>query len=199
MASRAVIGLEGPHDRSALTALARRLHEQEGLELPAARRIALVDAAAIDGSGGSSGIPRLMAFAKTLGFRTVAVLDYDRGEPEAKAVLDENVKAADAVVRLPKGCAIELALLQGLDDAIIGDALHQLQEGFGVPLPADVDALTGKKLHSAAREAIKRSPGYHAQFIDALPPGVHPPLARILLQKAMEAATIDVVGLVQLP
>jgi putative ATP-dependent endonuclease of the OLD family len=198
MASRSVVGIEGPHDRAALTALANRLHEQEGVELPAARRVTFVDAAAADSSGGATAIPRLMGAARELGFRTVAILDYDRDDAAAKAVLEENLKSADAVVRLPKGCAIELALLQGLDDAVIRETLNELQAAFGLQLPANLDTLAGTKLHIAARAVIKHTPGYHAQFIDGLPPRTHPPLARTLLQAAIVTATTDVTGLVQM-
>ena len=58
VASRSVVGIEGPHDRAALTSLAKRLHEQEAVELPAANRLTFVDAAAADGAGGSRERPR---------------------------------------------------------------------------------------------------------------------------------------------
>jgi putative ATP-dependent endonuclease of the OLD family len=199
IASRAVVGVEGPHDRLALGALATRLHEQEGVELPAASRVAIVDAAAADGAGGSSAIPRLLAMAKDLGFRTVAILDYDASENDAKAALEANLKVADTVVRLPKGYAIERALVDGVDENVVRLALKELAAAFGVPLPPDLDAITGNKLQHAARNVVKHGAGYHAQFLDALPEGVHPPLARSLLLTAVAAATSsDLSGLVQL-
>lgn len=198
MASRAVVIVEGPHDRAALTALARRLHDQEDVPLPAASGVTLVDAAAADGAGGLTAIPRLAETAKNLGFWVISILDHDGDDARALAEVTENVKCADAVVRLPKGCAIELALLQGVDDAVIRAALKELRGAFGVPLPPDIDTLAPPKLIRLARDAIKHGPGYHAQFIDALPPGTHPPLARRLLETALNAANGNADGLIQL-
>src|SRR5207249_2707322 len=115
-----------------------RLHEEEGVSLPAASRVSLVDAAAADASGGSSAVPRLLTTARDLGFRTVAVIDHDGDDADAQAVLDRNLTCADAVVRLPKGYAIERVLVDGLDDAVIRDALKQLQAAFGLSLPVKV-------------------------------------------------------------
>jgi hypothetical protein len=47
-------------------------------------------------------------------------------------------------------------------------------------------------------DAIKSSLGFHAQFIEALPPGVYPPLALKLLQTVVEAAKGTQTGLIQL-
>jgi putative ATP-dependent endonuclease of the OLD family len=59
VAARALIVLEGPHDRAAYSALADRLFRDENLPLPAARRIAFADGGAAGGGGGSSVIPKL--------------------------------------------------------------------------------------------------------------------------------------------
>jgi len=74
MTSRSVVIVEGPHDRAALDALAERIQRREGVPLPAARGVALIDAAAADRSGGSSGVVRLAGLAKAFGFHTVAVI-----------------------------------------------------------------------------------------------------------------------------
>lgn len=199
MASRAVGVLEGPHDTASLTAVAKRRLEQDGVPLPAASRVTLIDAAAADGSGGSSAIPRLAAAARALGLRTVAVLDYDGDDAQAKAEIDQNVKSADVVVRLPKDCAIEMSLVSGLPEDVIREALRAVAAAFGPKLPADLDKLAGVKLLRAARETIKQGPGYHAQFVEALPPGVHPPLACSILDAIVAAAVGNDEGLVQLP
>ena len=198
MASHAILGVEGPYDRAGLVALANRLHEEEGLPLPSASRVTIIDAGAADASGGSSALPRLMLAAKQLGLRTVAILDHDGNDASVQAVLDENLKSADAIVRLAKGHAIERALLEGLSDDTVRESLRQLNAAFSVPLPANLDALTGKDLRTAARKVIKHSPGFHGQFIDSLPAGTHPPIARALLAKALETAVSDIKGLVQL-
>jgi hypothetical protein len=198
MASRAVGVLEGPHDTASLITVAKRRHELAGLPLPAATHVTLIDAAAADGSGGSGAIPRLAAAARALGLRAVAVLDHDGDDAKAKAELEQNLKAADVVVRLPKGCAIEAALVRGLADDVIRDALRAIRDAVGAKAPADLEGLTGGKLLKAARETIKQGPGYHAQFVEALPPEVHPPMACAILDAIVAAAAGDTTGLVQL-
>jgi hypothetical protein len=132
VAARGVIVLEGPHDRAGLQAAAERRLRMD-IPLPAGQRVALADAGAIDASGGSSATPRLCEAARQLGFFTVAVID---GDPNDQAIINANLTAADAVVRLPDGMAIERALLDGLADEVIHKALGQL----AVQLPADHDA-----------------------------------------------------------
>jgi putative ATP-dependent endonuclease of OLD family len=187
--ARAVILVEGPHDRSALSTLAMHLHEEEGVPLPAGRQVAIVDAGAADASGGATALPRLAEAARRLGFRTVAVLDWDRDEAEAERIVSAALAVADVVVRLPKGHAIEFALLVGLPDDVIQAALQTLDDGFGLHLPATYTAMTGIDLVKEASRNLKMSGGLHAQFLEALDPGEHPPLARRLLETAVAAAT----------
>jgi hypothetical protein len=188
LTSGAVIVMEGPHDRAALTALAGRLSDEEGVPLPAGSRVVLIDAGTLGGSGGSSAVPALASAARELGLGTVAVIDHDRGEKDAQDALEANLASADVVVRLPKGHAIELALLAGLDDQVIRTALQELCDAFAVPVPADLVTLSGRGLRKAAREMMKHRGGFHAQFVQTLPPGCYPTLARRVLEEAIDQA-----------
>lgn len=175
-----LILLEGPHDRAAYNALAERLFHDEGVPLPAARRIAIADAGTTDQSGGSGVQPRIASALKRLGFFVVAVADGDLGEDAEKAFAQLEAEC-DAVVRLPDRHAIELAILDGLDDEDIRTALEELD----TPLPPNLDDLDGRDLVSAARQALKAHNGLHAQFLDALPPGRKPVLAARVLETAI--------------
>lgn len=91
-------------------------------------------------------------------------------------------------MRLPKGHAIELALLSGLDDTEILASLKELQAAFGIALPPDIDALRGKNLLEAARKVLKSQSGFHAQFIETLGAGRMPVVGLALLRTCLEAA-----------
>lgn len=199
MTSRAVAIVEGPHDIAALDAVAKRRLEDSGIVLPAAHRVGFVDAAAADGSGGATAMPRLATAAREIGLRTVAVLDYDGDDAKVQAEVDQNLKAANVVIRLPKGCGIEKALASGVPDDVLRDAVRALAAAFNAKLAPDLDKLSGSKLVKAAVDAIKSGPGYHAQFVEALPSGVHPPIVSSILDEIVAAATGDGAGLVQLP
>jgi putative ATP-dependent endonuclease of OLD family len=198
IASRAVVVVEGPHDRAALSSLARRLHSEQGVALPSARGVTLLEAGAADASGGSSAIPRLTKLARALGFRTVALLDHDGTGQQIDAELEAALTDADAVVRLPHRCAIEKALLTGLPDDVIRVATEEVATGFGVAVPPGLADLTGGLLATAVAKFLKQSGGLHAQFVDALPSGQLPPLAIHLLKAAVDAAIGGHDGLRQL-
>jgi putative ATP-dependent endonuclease of OLD family len=197
MAAKTVAVLEGPHDKAASDALARRRLLERGVPLPAAHGLALVDAAAADGSGGTGAVPKLATLARRFGFHTIAVLDWDRGE-DAPGVLSSALAAADAVVRLPEGHAIEKALVVGLDEEVIRDTLRQLEVAYQVRLPSDLHELSGSRLIAAACALIKGKGGLHAQFIELLPPQVEPPLLTKLLETVIQAAADRATGHLQL-
>jgi putative ATP-dependent endonuclease of OLD family len=190
-AAQGVVVLEGPHDRAGLEAVAELRLRRSGVGLPAARRVALVDAGAADASGGSSATPRLCEAARRLGFYAVAVID---GDPDDAVVVAANLAAADAVIRLPDDMAIERALLDGLADEAVRAALRRLD----VPLPADLDDLSGRDLDKVARKAIKSSGGLHAQFVYALPLTAVPRLAKRILDEATRCIAERGTGLHQL-
>lgn len=199
VASRAVVVLEGPHDCAALKALSVRAFSELGESLPAATGVSIIDAAAADASGGSSALGRLAAATRQLGLRTVAVLDHDGAGAEEEKVLQATLEAADVVVRLPPGHAIELALLSGLDEGEIRAALKELNSGLGVELPGDLDTLVGKKLADCAKRVLKSYGGLHAQFLETLAPGRIPTVGLALLRACvLAAADRSKSGLVQL-
>ncbi|MHB1251792.1 MAG: hypothetical protein ACYC0I_06665, partial [Acidimicrobiales bacterium] len=121
----------------------------------------------------------------SLGFRVVALVDYDRDETAAAARLAALQLAANAVVRLPKGVAIEAAILDGLLDIAIVNALVDLNATHRLPLPAGWQSLTGGDLRTQAIQVLKSNNGLHAQFLDVLMPPL-PVLAGRALQSAME-------------
>lgn len=197
LTSRAVIVVEGPHDRAVLNALARRLFAEAGMPLPLAKGVAIIDAGSADSSGGASSVPRLTAAARAMGLWTVGVIDWDR-RPDADDVLAEALRSADAVVRLPEGVAIEKALLQGVDDQAIRDALCEAATASNIPPPHGLADLAGAELQRKAVETLKSSGGVHVPFIDALAFTDLPPLARQLLDAAVTAAAERSPGHIQL-
>jgi hypothetical protein len=197
MAAAAVVIVEGPHDRAALNALMDKLAHEEATPSLAAFRIALVDAGAADASGGTGSVARIADAASDLGFRTISVLDHDRGA-QAEAELAAADAVSDAVIRLPEGFAIERAICDGLDDDAVGAALAALEEGFGLQLPAGYRDREGDALRKLAVKALKQSGGLHAEFVAALGEGDVPPTARKLLEEAIEAGTGAITGHIQL-
>jgi len=193
MTARAIVLVEGPHDRSSLDVVADRLLREQGIPLPAAHRVAFADAGAAEGSGGVSALPRLAHSIKQLGFFTVAVADGDRAQ-QSEAEIASLLEAADAVIRLPDGFAIELALLHGLTDETIRATLRELD----ADLPTDLDDRVGPALRTLARKTLKQRGGLHAQFLDALPVGCNPDLACRILETAVRVAAASDPGLTQL-
>jgi hypothetical protein len=189
--------VEGPHDRAALESLALRRLERSGRPLPAASGVAIVDAGVVDGSGGASAVVRLSRLASQLGFHCVAVIDGDRGADGQQALADAE-SAADCVVRLPDGFAIERMIVDGLDDEVIIKTVKELCAVFGVHVPADLDTLTDTALAKAVGKVLKSSGGLHAQFVELLPRDNAPPRLRTLLKTIVKAGENHLVGLQQL-
>lgn len=101
VSAKSVVVVEGPHDRAALVAAVTKLHNEDGVPLLAAQRIALLDAGAADQSGGHTAIPRLAQLARGLGFYVIAVIDWDRDAAIAQQCLSENLAHAHVVIRWP--------------------------------------------------------------------------------------------------
>jgi putative ATP-dependent endonuclease of OLD family len=197
MSATAVVIVEGHHDRAALSALMQKLADEEHSPGLAAFRIGLVDAGAAEGSGGTGAVVRIAELANDLGFRVVAVLDYDRAD-QAVTELAAAEEAADAVIRLPEGYAIERALCSGLSDATLREALSVLRDGFDLVLSADPDGLAGSELRKLVVKSLKQSGGLHGEFVAALGEGEVPPTARRLLEEAIAAGTGEKTGHIQL-
>ena len=182
---RSVVVVEGPNDFAALHTLALRLAKERGESLPATQGISMVNAG-FTGSGGYASVMRLSGAAKDIGLRAIAVVDGDPAE-EAKKFVEEKQNLADTVIRLPEGAAIEIALLQDLEDAVIIQTLNEAAYSTGLTFPADVEQLLGMRLMKTAQSFMKKN-SLHAHFIEALPPENLPPLAIKILTEAIRAA-----------
>lgn len=185
MTARALLVGEGPHDSAAYGALADRLAAEQDVLPPEAFGIRIIDAGSND--GGIDKEAHVAELARSLGFRVVALTDYDRDEAEAASRLAAMQEAADAVVRLPKGDAIESALLKGVPEAEIIAALLDLNQNYALPLPTDWQSLTGTDLMVHVIKALKSNNGLHAPFVRALT-GTLPPVAAQALSAAIECA-----------
>lgn len=190
-----VIIVEGPHDKASLISVAQKLNNEKGVPLPSGSNVSLIDAGTVDGSGGSSATARLAAAARELGLRVVTVIDHDRA---GQAELEENLRCSDCVIRLPPKHAVEVALLSGLSEPQIKAALRDIEVGFGAKVPKDLDVLSGRKLISEAVTVLKSNAGFHAQFVDSLPPGIYPSIVQLVLEKAVVAVVQRAEGLIEL-
>lgn len=182
MTARGLIVVEGPHDAATYTALAERREEAQGAPPPEAFGIRIIDGGAL---GGIDKAAQLAEICRSLGFRVVSLVDYDQDEAQAASRLAALLAAGDAVVRLPKGMAIEAAILDGLPDADIVTALDDLGTAFRLPRSGNWKTLTGHDLRREAITALKSNNGLHAQFIVALP-GSLPVMGCTALATAIE-------------
>lgn len=142
-------------------------------------------------------MPRLSRAAREFGLLTIGLIDQDAPGQQTDAELAENVAAADAVIRLPPRCAIEYALLQGIDPVLIKQVVQQFAGEFGFPLDAGFAALQNNPLRAAASKIIKKQ-NLHAQFVQALPTSVFPALVRRVLEEVVRLAEGRITGHVQL-
>ena len=104
---------------------------------------------------------------------------------------------AHAVVRLTEGNAIEAAIIDGVQEDSLRQALSDISAGANLVIPQNLGQLTGSQLRSEAIGFVKRN-FLHGQLIDALPAGEFPPLACEYLEKLIEVATGTQTGLIQL-
>lgn len=192
---RAAVVVEGPGDFSTLHTLALRLFREQGRPLPATHRVALVNAGAM-GDGGYSSVLKLANEAKDMGLRVVGAVDGDI-RAEAIQYVNTNMDMASAVLRLPDGKAIEAALIDGVQESSLIQALRDISAGANLILPRNLEQLSSSQLRSEAIRFIKRN-SLHGQFVDALPDGEFPPLACQYLEKMIEVATGTQTGLMQL-
>ncbi len=186
IAARALIVVEGPHDHAAYQALATRLFEDEGIPPPGAHGVHLIHAAAADSAGGSSATARLARAAQGLGFRVATVIDHDGDGHQAQAELEANLESADAVVRLPTRVAVERALVKGLAAATLRSVISDLDTAFDLQI--EVAGTADADLEDLAVRTLKSRGGFHAQFVEALPPGCIPGIARRVLETGLRCA-----------
>ena len=192
---RSVIVLEGPNDFAALHNLALRLSEEQGLPLPATRGVSIVNSGS-GGSGGYASVLKLTGAARDIGLRAVALVDGDTRR-ETQQFMQTYGALPDAVIRLPDGVAIEAAIVHGVPDEVLRQALRDVAAAASLAEPQNLDQLTGAQLAGAAVPFIK-SNSLHGPFIDSLPPADLPALATQLLNTAVEVAAGTQSGLIQL-
>ena len=185
---RAVIVVEGPNDFAALHSLALRLFNEQDVPLPATRGVAIINAGAT-GGGGYANVLKLASNAKEIGLRTVAAVDGDR-KPDAKKSVETNISLSDVVVRLPEGYAIERAMVDGISDRALKQAIKDVASGAGLPAPDKFD-------RSSVVSFLKRN-SLHGPFIDALPADDLPSVAVKYLGRMLQAATGTDKGLIEL-
>lgn len=190
-----VIVVEGPQDLAALHTLAICLFNAGMSPLPAAHSVAIISAGAT-GSGGYANVMRLTAAAREMGLRAVGVVDGDTSA-EAIQFLKDHANDADAVIRLPDGAAIELAIVHGVTDTTMRKALSDVSAAANLPAIPGLDSMPEKELETQAIGYIKKN-ALHAAFIEALPVDNLPPLARTLLENAVLAAREQLTGAIQL-
>lgn len=192
---RTVIIVEGPKDIAAFHALAIHLSNESARLLPAVYGIAFVSAGAT-GAGGYANVIKLAIAARNMGLHTVGIIDGDMAA-ESKQFLVEHANDIDAAIRLPDNTAIELALVNGMDDDILRQVLVDISTAATwVPTP-DLSGYSGKRLISLAIDLIKKH-DLHAAFIDAIPSDHLPQLAVTIFDRAVLAARKREVGVIQL-
>jgi putative ATP-dependent endonuclease of the OLD family len=179
MTANCIAVCEGVHDAATLAALADRRRTELGLPLPAAYGIRFVEADGIDM------VPRIATLAKDLGFRVIALLDYDRPGQASDTALAATQAAADGVARLPERFAIERALVHGVDAEHLRQAASQVMEAFAIPWP-QVLTMGDNEIVEFLIEHLKDRNGLHVPFLDALPNRVLPPVAAEFLQAAID-------------
>jgi hypothetical protein len=185
MSARAVAVLEGPHDLAALTAVCEQFARPAGVPAPAAFGVRLI--AASFGEGGHGAVPKVCQLARQLGFRVVAALDFDEAGAGADLSFATAQQAADEVVRLPEGFAIEKALTHGIPRDVLLRVLTQLSSTWQLSLQG-LEQASDKDLQAAAVRALKQKSGLHAQFVELLPPSSPPVVALELLSAVTDLA-----------
>ncbi|GIF48185.1 hypothetical protein DFJ67_3528 [Asanoa ferruginea] len=192
MTARTVGLLEGPHDLEGYTAVAdRRLRND--IAPPAAYGVRMV--APANGDGGKDELPKLARLATALGFHVRVVLDNDKPGGDA-ALIAELTALAEHVIRLPKHSSVEKALVSGVDVSRLRTAFERLVTEHGL-VGITVSAIADADLAEAIVKALKSKGGLHQPFVDALPRGKTPPLAKKVLDTLANPPATT--GLVDLP
>lgn len=172
-----VVVTEGPHDLAGYLAVDR--HRERGKLPLSAFGIRMVSAD--NGSGGGTGqVPRVAELARSLGFRVVAMIDGDP-DSDPKTIL----ASCDALVQLPKGMAIERAILTGVPVEHLRNAAAALP-AYGVADPTE-----GRDDEEVAEVLMKilHKSGLHEQFVEALiSEGTVPPVVSRALDAITDAA-----------
>ncbi|MGC4819079.1 hypothetical protein [Micromonospora sp. DT63] len=193
MTARAVGLLEGPHDLEGYTAVADRRLRRSGIAPPAAYGVRMV--APANGDGGKDELPKLARLAAALGFHVRVILDNDKPGGDA-ALIAELTALAEHVIRLPEHCSVEQALVSDVDTIRLRTAFERLVTEHGL-VGINVSSIADDDLEQAIVKALKSKGGLHQPFVEAMPRGKTPPLAKKVLDTLAKppAAT----GLIELP
>lgn len=194
MSASAVVVTDGPHDRMALDALARRLAAVGRLASFPAAGIALADAE------GTGSLRPLVASAKALGLYAVVLLDNDqaRGTPLPEAV-QNAADAADLAILLPPRMALERLLFAGVSDAEIIRVVDAIGGGYAaVTVPPALATLTGSDLRRTVAKFLKQTPSLHEAFVNELADAELCPGATVVLGLIYEQIASRGRGLIRL-
>jgi len=191
--ARTVVLLEGPHDLEGYGAVADRRLRVSGSPPPSAYGMRLVAPPGSD--GGKERLPGLAQLALDLGFNVRVVIDHD-GVGRDAALLSTLQALAEVVIRLPAKSAVERALVAGLDEKTVRDTLRWLSQEYGLGI--DAAKVVKAELNKTAAKAIKEKGGLHQPWVDALPAGSSPPIARGVLD-AIIAQPPAGGGIVEIP
>jgi hypothetical protein len=188
VSARTVVLLEGPHDMDAYTAVSRRRFLQHNEAPLAAFGMRLVLASASGGEGGKHELPKIAQLATELGLAVRVVLDHDKPGADEELV-EELREVAEMVVRLPEGVAVERAIIDGVSPDDLRQALQTINGDHDLQL--NVASINDDDLPDRCVWALKQKGGLHRPFIDALAPGVSPPLLTAVLNELKASAPTD--------
>ena len=163
--------------------------------MPAAHSIAIISAGAT-GSGGYATVMRLTVAAREMGLRAIGIIDGDV-YLDAKKFFIVHSNDADALIRLPSNAAIEYAIVHDVPTPSICQALGDACAALNLPAIPNLNKMLAKEVEDQAIAFIKKN-ALHAAFIEALPFGDLPSLAKQALEKAVLAAREQLNGVIQL-
>ena len=192
---RSVIIVEGPHDFTALHALALRMANDLEHPLLATHGIALINAGS-SGDGGYASVLRLSGIAKSLGLRVIGVIDGDV-DAGPTTFVNNNQTLADVVVRLPDRVAIEEALLKGVPVHEAKLSLRDASTSIGASYREDLDQLSEAQFIRRASKFMKDH-SLHGLYVGSLPVESLPPIAIDVIARSTTAANDDTTGMIQL-
>lgn len=184
MTARTVGLLEGPHDLDGYTAVADRRLRRSDIAPPAAYGVRMV--APANGDGGKDELPKLARLAAELGFHVRVILDSDKPGGDA-ALIAELTALAELVIRLPVHASVEQALVRGVDATRLRTAFERLVTEHGLA-GINVSSIADGDLEKEIVKALKSKGGLHQPFVEALPSGNPPPLAKKVLDTLAEAS-----------
>ena len=193
MTARTVGLLEGPHDLEGYTAVADQRLRTLNVAPPAAYGVRMI--APANGDGGKDELPKLARLAAALGFHVRVVLDNDKPGGDA-ALIAELTALAEHVIRLPEHSSVEQALVSGVDASRLRIAFERLVTEHGLA-GINVSSIADADLETAIVKALKSKGGLHRPFVEAMPPGGTPPLAKKVLDTLAKPPRTS--GLVELP